>query len=86
MLALDRGQPERAARLFGAAVALRETVGAPLAANERADQERYVALVRVALGDEAFTTAWEAGRGLSLDGAIVEALETVDQVEARTRS
>ena len=83
MLALDRGQPERAARLFGAAVALRETVGAPLAANERADQERYVALVRVALGDEPFMVAWEAGRALTLEGAIAEALETVDQVEAR---
>jgi predicted ATPase len=86
MLAFDRGHPERAARLFGAAVALREVVGAPLAANERADQERYVDLVRVALGDEVFTTAWEAGRTLSLEEAITEALETVDRVEASPRS
>ena len=86
IMAIDRGEPERAARLFGAAEALREMVGAPLAANERADHEHYVNTVQVALGDEAFAVAWEAGRALSLAGAIAEALETVDQVEAGSRS
>jgi tetratricopeptide (TPR) repeat protein len=81
VLALDRGQPERAARLFGAAAALRESVGAPLAANERADNERYVDLVRVALGNEAFMTAWETGRALSLEGAIAEALTLTEELD-----
>jgi tetratricopeptide (TPR) repeat protein len=86
MLALDRGQLDRVARLFGAADALRESVGASLPANERVEYERSVTSARVALGDEAFTTAWEAGRALSLEGAIAEALETVDQAEASSRS
>ena len=74
MLVHDRGRPERAARLFGATAVFRESVGAPLPANERADYERYVAAVRLALGNEAFTAAWEAGRALQLDAAIAEAL------------
>jgi predicted ATPase/class 3 adenylate cyclase len=79
VLAFDCGHPERAARVFGAAAGLREAVGAPLAANERATVEHYVDSTRVALGDEVFTTAWEAGRVLSLEGAIAEALALVEE-------
>jgi non-specific serine/threonine protein kinase len=74
MLALDRGQPEQAARLFGAAAGLREAAGAALPANERVDNERFVDSARLALGDQAFAAAWEAGRSLPLEGALAEAL------------
>ena len=61
------GQPERAARLLGAAEAVRERfrVGVDLPA-ERAAHERAVALVRAALGEEDLRAAWAAGRGLPL--------------------
>jgi non-specific serine/threonine protein kinase len=68
------GQGERAARLLGAAEALRETLGAPLPHQEQADVEQAVAAARAALGEEAWTAAFAAGRALSPEQAIAEAL------------
>jgi hypothetical protein len=64
------GDAERAARLFGAAEALREALGAPLPPVERAHYDRSVAATRAALGEEAFAAAWAEGRALSLEQAI----------------
>ncbi|GAA2620934.1 BTAD domain-containing putative transcriptional regulator [Actinomadura fulvescens] len=55
------GKPERAARLLGAATALRESVGAPLPKAERGDVDRISTAVRDALGDDAYTAAFEEG-------------------------
>jgi len=77
-LVVANGQAERAARLFGAADALREAAGVPLPENERADHDRYLATARRELGDEAFASAWDAGQRLSLEEAIDEALALVD--------
>ncbi|MFG1997955.1 BTAD domain-containing putative transcriptional regulator [Spirillospora sp. NPDC048911] len=55
------GEPGRAARLLGAAAALRESVGAPLPEAERGDVDRISAAVRKALGDEASTAEFERG-------------------------
>ncbi len=41
---------------------------------DRADYDRIVATVRAQLGEEAFAAAWEAGRAMTLDDAIAEAL------------
>lgn len=60
-----RGQMEQAARLFGAASALRAAIKHPLAATERRVQEQEVAAVRQDLGEDAFTAAWEAGSVMS---------------------
>jgi len=68
-------QGERAARLLGAAEALRETLGAPIPPPERADVERAVAEARAALGEEAWGRALAAGRALTLEQAIAEALD-----------
>jgi non-specific serine/threonine protein kinase len=67
-------QPERAARLFGAAEALRELIGAPMNGADRALQGRGVAMARAAFSASAFSAAWAAGRALSADQAIEEAL------------
>jgi DNA-binding CsgD family transcriptional regulator len=66
--------PEQAARLFGAAEGLRETVGAPVAADDRELYERDVAAVRAALDETAFAAAWAAGRALSIEEAVAEAM------------
>ena len=66
---------ERAARLCGAAAALRVAIGAPLHPTERADYERTVAALRVALGDAAYEAAWAQGQALTLEQAIALALE-----------
>jgi predicted ATPase/class 3 adenylate cyclase len=74
-LAVAQAQPERAARLLGAAEALREVIGAPLPPADRAGHDRSVPAVRTALGEQAFATAWAEGRAMSLDEAVAFALE-----------
>jgi non-specific serine/threonine protein kinase len=64
----------RAARLLGAAAALRERVGAPLRAGRRASMEREIAVARATLGEVAWAAAFAAGRTLTLEEAITEAL------------
>src|SRR5262249_34525659 len=76
-VAVAQAQPERAARLFGAAEALREAMGAPLPPADRPEHARAVASARTALGDEAFAAAWVEGRALSMEAAITYALEQV---------
>jgi predicted ATPase len=68
------GQGDQSARLLGAATALRETLGAPLPSHERADVEQEVAAARAAVGEEAWEASFMAGRALSLEEAIAEAL------------
>ena len=60
-----RGRPRSAARLWAAAEALREEIGAPLKDPERARYEPLVAKARDALGEEAFAKAWDEGRRLT---------------------
>jgi predicted ATPase/DNA-binding SARP family transcriptional activator len=74
-VAVAQGAAERAARLFGAAAALREAIGAPLPPDERADYERQEAPVRAALHEAAFAAAWAAGRAMPLDDAVAFALD-----------
>lgn len=63
-----------AARLFGAADALLQAVGASLGHTDRAEYERNVATVRAQLGGEAFAAAWAQGQALTLEQAVAEAL------------
>ena len=58
-LAGDHGE---AARLLGAAAALREGAGAPLPPGERGDVTRITAMSRSALGADAFTSGYAQGR------------------------
>jgi tetratricopeptide (TPR) repeat protein len=74
-VAAAAGQPERAARLFGAAAALREAIGVPMAPVDRADYDRHVAAVHAALGETAFAGAWSAGHDMTLEQAIAAASE-----------
>jgi tetratricopeptide (TPR) repeat protein len=67
--------PERAARLFGAAETLRKAVGMPISPVNRAAYDRDVVTARAQLDDAAFAAAWAAGRVLTLEQAIAEALD-----------
>jgi predicted ATPase/class 3 adenylate cyclase/Tfp pilus assembly protein PilF len=73
-LAADQENPERAARLSGAAEALREEMGLPLAPNEKEEYDRDVAQVRQGLGEVAFAAAWEEGRAMTMEHAVEYAL------------
>jgi tetratricopeptide (TPR) repeat protein len=72
-----RGGAERAARLFGAAEGVLETVGGPVYSfyqPDRSHHERLIAAARAALGEPAFAAAWAAGRALTVEGAVAYAL------------
>ena len=73
-LALDFGQPEPAARLFGAAERLRELISAPLPPVSRQEYERDLAALHSRLPAEALTDAWEAGRAMSTERGVEEAM------------
>jgi predicted ATPase/class 3 adenylate cyclase len=73
---------ERAAHLLGAAAALRATVGAPWGPWRRVQMERTVApaqaAAQAALGEGAWTAAFAAGRAMTIEEAVTEALGEAD--------
>ena len=73
-VAAAQGEPTRAARLYGAAAAMREQLGASIEAWQRPAHDRAEAMVRAALSPEAFAAAWAAGETLPQEDAIAEAL------------
>ena len=74
---LEDAQPGglRAARLFGAAEALRETLGAPLFPSHLNHYQQGVAAARAQLDDKTFAAAWAEGRAMTLEQAIAYALD-----------
>jgi non-specific serine/threonine protein kinase len=64
-----------AARVGGAAEALREALGAALHPLLHSGHEQAVGAMRAALGEAAFAAAWAEGRALPLDEAVALALE-----------
>jgi predicted ATPase/DNA-binding XRE family transcriptional regulator len=73
------GQPARAARLFGAAEALREASGAAIFPVDRANYDGAVAVARAQLDDATFDAAWATGWAMTLEQAIAEALRETDE-------
>jgi predicted ATPase/class 3 adenylate cyclase len=69
-MARAEGQPDRAARLLGAAEAIRDEIQVDMTPWEREEYEREVAALREVLPDETFAAEWAAGRGLTLDEAV----------------
>lgn len=69
-LATDQESCLEAARLFGAACALRAEIGLARWPAEQAAYDTDVARVRDALGEHAFHTAWAEGEALTLDEAV----------------
>lgn len=68
-----RGEPRDAARLLGAAAALREAMAVPFMPTDRSRVERTTAAARSALDERAYATAWNAGRVLSVEDLLAEA-------------
>jgi predicted ATPase/DNA-binding CsgD family transcriptional regulator len=74
------GDPVPAARLFGAAEALRERHGVELPLAERRRLAQAIALSRARLSEDAFSAAWAAGRALPKEHAVAEALAVANDV------
>jgi predicted ATPase len=67
-------QPVRATRLFGAAAALRETLGAPRASVDHIRYGSAIAEIRAHVDEASFKSAWAEGYAMTLDQAIDYAL------------
>ncbi|HEY8869613.1 MAG TPA: hypothetical protein VIM30_09490 [Candidatus Limnocylindrales bacterium] len=74
LLALARGDGARAARLLGAAEALREVAEAPMTSLEQKEYDAEILRLREALDAEAFRTAWGEGSQMTADEAVAFAL------------
>jgi hypothetical protein len=77
MAAETEGDYRKAARLFGAAEALRQAIGAPVPFVERADYDRNTAAVRAQLDEATFNAAWVEGRAMTMEQAIAYTLEAM---------
>jgi predicted ATPase/class 3 adenylate cyclase len=73
-IARARKAPERAARLLGAAEALRELIDAPMLDNEREEYDAELALLKQELDPVTFQKAWHAGSVMEVDQAVDYAL------------
>jgi len=75
-VAVEQGQPVRAARLWGAAEALREVISLPLSYFHLAHSgyEACLAAARSQLDEAAWEAAWAEGRAMSMERAIEYAL------------
>jgi predicted ATPase/DNA-binding winged helix-turn-helix (wHTH) protein len=74
-VAAATAMPRRAARLWGAADALRQEIGTATPVHQSDAYERQVKPVRALLTAEAFDQAWDEGRAMALDDAVRYALD-----------
>jgi non-specific serine/threonine protein kinase len=74
-LALAEGEPERAARLLGASLAVRDSFALPLTEEESAPYEATWCALREILGGTACDAARAEGLALTLEQAVEYALE-----------
>lgn len=74
-IASEQRQPERAARLWGAAAAIREHIGVPIPPTDEPEHERTIAVARARLDQAAWDSAWAAGQAMPLAQALLFALD-----------
>ncbi|MFL5732467.1 MAG: tetratricopeptide repeat protein [Chloroflexia bacterium] len=71
----SQGDAGRAARLWGAAEALRESIGVSIPPGDLPEYERIVAASRAELDEPGWNAAWSAGRIMPVERAVAFALE-----------
>lgn len=69
---------DRAARILGAADALRDSIGFPVPTIDRASYARSLDAVRAASREQIFNAAWADGHAMTLEQAIAFALENTN--------
>jgi hypothetical protein len=74
-LAKIQEQPERAAKLFGAAEAIREIINIPMNGMEQIEYDREVAELRAGMNETEFNKMWAEGRSMSLEQAVEFAIQ-----------
>jgi predicted ATPase/DNA-binding CsgD family transcriptional regulator len=83
-LEVGQGAPSLAARLWGAAEALREAIGTPMYPVYRTSYEQARAQARATLGEQTFHRAWAEGRSLTPEQVL--AAQEPEMVPARGSS
>jgi non-specific serine/threonine protein kinase len=73
-----QGQGQRAARLWGAAEAIREDLSVPLQPEDRQLLDPYLAVARSSLGESAWQTTLAEGRAMMPEQAIEYSLSAVE--------
>jgi hypothetical protein len=71
-------KPERAARLFGAALALRTSIELPVHPNYRLRYQRIEDSIKIQLPTETITSEEAIGKEMTLERAIDYALQGID--------
>jgi tetratricopeptide (TPR) repeat protein len=74
VLNIAENKIDRAARLLGSSEHSYHLIQFQYTRAERAEHDQAIAAARAALGEEAFTKAWEEGRKMTIDEAIEYAL------------
>ncbi len=74
-LAMAGDREERALKLFAAADALREKVGAPMTSEEEAYFDEQISVLRQNMEPGQFERIWNSGRALTMEQAVQFALE-----------
>jgi hypothetical protein len=74
-IAVAEEEPQRAAKLFGAAEALREQAQARMTAQEQIEYDRSLAQLRPMLPEAEFNALWSEGRAMTMARAIQFALD-----------
>src|SRR5262249_24682300 len=69
-LAVVTDDYDKAARLLGAADALRHVIGFPRARLYQDGHDAAIAVLRASIGDAAFEQAWDEGAALTMDDAV----------------
>jgi len=74
-LAIQDEEPQRAAKLIGAAEAIRERAQSPMAEHEQAEYSAAIAQLRSMLNEVEFHALWTEGRSMTMEQAIQMALQ-----------
>jgi len=73
-IAQSRGEDARAARLYGAAEAIRERIGIAMTPIEQTEYDAQVARLKAGSQSQAVARAWSEGRAMTLEQAVSFAL------------
>jgi non-specific serine/threonine protein kinase len=76
-IAAAQGSYDQAAQLLGAAEALRDLIQIPMTPMEREEYDRNLADLRSHMEEQSFAAGWAKGRSMTMDEAIVCALELI---------
>ena len=74
-LAIHAEEPQRAAKIFGTAEAVREKIQARMTDYERVEYDQAVTHLRSMLTEAEFSDLWEKGRSMTMEQAIEFALD-----------